>query len=61
MEHPFEIAILWLGLAVLDTVIASAVIPTLIANFIFMPHHLLPGRDKDKGLVAVREFGVDEE
>jgi len=43
------------------TVIASAVIPTLIANFMFMPHHLLPGRGKEKGLVAVREYGVDEE
>lgn len=43
------------------TVIASAVIPTLIANFIFMPHHLLPGRGKEKSVVTVREYGVDEE
>jgi len=40
-------------------VIASAVIPTMIASFAFMPHHLLP--KKGAGKVAVTEYGIDEE
>jgi hypothetical protein len=42
-------------------VIASAVIPTMIANFTFMPHHLLPVRREGEGKVAVTEYGIDEE
>jgi hypothetical protein len=30
------------------TVIASAVIPTMIANSFFLPHHLLPHRQAGK-------------
>jgi len=42
-------------------VIASAVIPTMIASFAFMPKHLLPARKKGEGKVAVTEYGIDEE
>jgi len=42
-------------------VIASAVIPTMIASFAFMPKHLLPVRKKGEGKVAVTEYGIDEE
>lgn len=42
-------------------VIASAVIPTMIASFAFMPKHLLPVHKKGEGKVAVREYGIDEE
>jgi hypothetical protein len=38
MERPFRIAAMWLALAV---VIASAVVPTLIANLAFLPRLLL--------------------
>ncbi len=38
------------------TVIASAVIPTLIANYAFFPHHLLA---KQSG--KLRSEGIDEE
>jgi glutathione-regulated potassium-efflux system ancillary protein KefC len=43
------------------TVIASAVIPTMIANISFLPKHLLPqtARAKQKGKVS--EVGIDEE
>lgn len=42
-------------------VIASAVIPTMIASFAFMPKHLLPIHKKGEGKVAVTEYGIDEE
>jgi len=42
-------------------VIASAVIPTMVASFAFMPKHLLPVHRKGEGKVAVREYGIDEE
>ncbi len=42
-------------------VIASAVIPTMIASFAFMPKHLLAVRKKGEGKVAVTEYGIDEE
>jgi len=42
-------------------VIASAVIPTMIASFAFMPRHLLPVHKKGEGRIAVREYGIDEE
>jgi len=42
-------------------VIASAVIPTMIASFAFMPKHLLLAHKKGAGKVAVTEFGIDEE
>jgi len=41
-------------------VIASAVIPTMIASFAFMPYHLLTPK-KGAGKVAVTEYGIDEE
>ncbi len=40
------------------TVIASAVIPTLIANFAFLPHHLL---DQKKKVAKLMAEGIDEE
>ena len=40
------------------TVIASAVIPTLIANLAFLPHHLL---DQKKKLDRMMSEGIDEE
>ncbi len=40
------------------TVIASAVIPTLIANLAFLPHHLLNQKNKVAKLMAE---GIDEE
>jgi len=43
------------------TVIASAIIPTVIAGFAFMPWHLLPTRGKEAGKVVVKEYGIDEE
>ena len=39
-------------------VIASAVIPTLIANFAFLPHHLL---DQKKKVAKLMTEGIDEE
>lgn len=41
-------------------VIASAVIPTLIAGLAFLPHHLLPEIKKDSG-EKFQEVGLDEE
>lgn len=43
------------------TVIASAVIPTMIANFAFMPKHLLPSIAKKKQMGKISEGGIDEE
>jgi len=40
------------------TVIASAVIPTLIANLSFLPHHLL---DQKKKVGKMMAEGIDEE
>ncbi|MCM8760580.1 MAG: cation:proton antiporter [Candidatus Omnitrophica bacterium] len=40
-------------------VIASAVIPTMIASFAFTPHHLLP--ERKAGRIMVTEYGIDEE
>ncbi|MCM8796706.1 MAG: cation:proton antiporter [Candidatus Omnitrophica bacterium] len=40
-------------------VIASAVIPTMIASFAFMPKHLL--HKNGEGRIAIREYGIDEE
>ena len=40
-------------------VIASAVVPTLIANFVFFPKHLLPGTGKKMGKLS--STGIDEE
>jgi len=40
------------------TVIASAVIPTLIANLAFLPHHLL---DQKKKVGKMMAEGIDEE
>ncbi len=42
-------------------VIASAVVPTAIANFLFLPKHLLPGIAKKKQIGKVSEGGIDEE
>ena len=42
-------------------VIASAVAPTMIANFVFLPKHLLPEISKKKRLGKVSEGGIDEE
>jgi Kef-type K+ transport system membrane component KefB len=41
--------------ALVAAVIASAVIPTMIANAFFLPHHLLPRRTPEP--IAVRESG----
>jgi Kef-type K+ transport system membrane component KefB len=41
------------------TVIASAVVPTMIANFIFLPKHLLPQAPKKMGKLSAT--GMDEE
>jgi hypothetical protein len=38
-------------------VIASAVIPTAIANAYFMPKHLLPGAAAPKNLAATLDAG----
>jgi Kef-type K+ transport system membrane component KefB len=43
------------------TVIASAVIPTMIANFAFLPKHLLVDFGKKKFSGKVSEGGIDEE
>jgi len=44
------------------TVIASAVIPTMVASFAFLPKHLLPGITPKKRLdQAASEGGIDEE
>jgi len=43
------------------TVIASAVIPTMIANFAFCPKHLLGSGLKDKQKGRLMDAGVDEE
>jgi len=40
------------------TVIASAVIPTLIANLVFLPIHLL---DQKKKVGKIMAEGIDEE
>lgn len=42
-------------------VIASAVIPTMIANLVFLPKHLLPGVGKDVHMKRRAEGGIDEE
>src|SRR3989338_121344 len=42
-------------------VIASAVIPTLIANFVFLPKHLLPDTVRKKQIGRISEGGIDEE
>jgi len=41
MENVWVLAALWVGLALVATVIGSAVVPTVIANAFFMPRHLL--------------------
>jgi len=42
-------------------VIGSAVIPTMIANFAFLPHHLLPGKPlADEELPQLEEASWDE-
>jgi Kef-type K+ transport system membrane component KefB len=41
-------------------VIGSAVVPTLIASFAFLPRHLLP-EDKAKGRATSQEEGLSEE
>lgn len=43
------------------TVIASAVVPTMIANFAFLPKHLLPKIAKKKQMGKISEGGIDEE
>lgn len=43
------------------TVIASAVIPTMIANYLFLPRHLLPGVEKGIHVKRAAEGGIDEE
>ncbi|OGX40755.1 MAG: potassium transporter Kef [Omnitrophica WOR_2 bacterium RIFCSPLOWO2_12_FULL_50_9] len=42
-------------------VIASAVIPTMIANFAFLPKHLLPDVTVKKQIGKISEGGIDEE
>jgi hypothetical protein len=46
MANAWVLSALWVGLALVavGTVIASAVIPTLIANTFFRPRDLLPER-----------------
>jgi glutathione-regulated potassium-efflux system ancillary protein KefC len=43
------------------TVIASAVVPTMIANFSFLPKHLLADGAKKKFTGKISEGGIDEE
>ena len=43
------------------TVIASAVIPTMIANIAFMPKHLLEQAAKEKQRTKASGTGIDEE
>jgi len=43
------------------TVIASAVIPTMIANFAFLPKHLLPQIEKERSKGKAAGVGIDEE
>jgi hypothetical protein len=44
------------------TVIASAVIPTVIASFAFLPKHLLPETTSKKRMDTIAsESGMDEE
>jgi len=43
------------------TVIASAVVPTMIANISFLPKHLLADAEKKKFSGKVSEGGIDEE
>lgn len=43
------------------TVIASAVIPTLVATFAFMPRHLLPAEARAEGPAAEHEDGLGDE
>lgn len=42
-------------------VIASAVIPTLVATFAFMPRHLLPAEVRAEGPAVEREDGLGDE
>jgi glutathione-regulated potassium-efflux system ancillary protein KefC len=42
-------------------VIASAVIPTLVATFAFTPRHLLPAEARAEGPAAEREDGLADE
>jgi len=42
-------------------VIASAVIPTMVANFVFLPKHLLPDVEKEIHMKRRAEGGIDEE
>jgi len=43
------------------TVIASAVIPTMIANIAFLPKHLLSPTGKEKPIGKATGLGIDEE
>ena len=43
------------------TVIASAIIPTMIANIAFLPKHLLPDTVRKKQIGRISEGGIDEE
>ena len=45
------------------TVIASAVVPTMIANFAFLPKHLLPGKaiGQEEEATARAENGLQDE
>lgn len=43
------------------TVIASAVIPTLVATFAFTPRHLLPAEARAGGPAAEPEDGLGDE
>jgi hypothetical protein len=47
-------------LFLVSTVIASAVVPTLIAGLYFLPKHLLPQPDK-QGVAEMQENGLSEE
>ncbi|MCM8776125.1 MAG: cation:proton antiporter [Candidatus Omnitrophica bacterium] len=43
------------------TVIASAVLPTMIANMLFLPKHLMPAAVVRKEIGKISEGGIDEE
>jgi Kef-type K+ transport system membrane component KefB len=43
------------------TVIASAVIPTMIANMVFLPRHLLPEPTEPAREAVIHENGVGDE
>lgn len=47
--------------ALVAAVIASAVIPTMIASFAFIPRRLLPVHKKGEGKIAIIDYGIDEE